>query len=153
MPFCGLKLTAAKPRSSAYPKELRTLGQHLKKKRLDLGLLQREVAERLGVGKVCYELWEWNQTQPRARGLRAVLAFLGYDPRPKPVSIAERLKAARRADGLTQAELAARLGIDPTTIHHWEQGHHAPTGPSRTILERYLSESAASCLPRNPPGS
>ena len=34
--------------STSYPQEPRTIGDHLWKKRLDLGLLQKEVAQRMG---------------------------------------------------------------------------------------------------------
>lgn len=49
MPFCDATLTAAKPKGSAYPAAPRTLGERLRRNRLDRGLLQREVACRLRV--------------------------------------------------------------------------------------------------------
>ena len=57
MPFCHIQLTARKPPSPAYPRELKTLGDHLRKRRLDLGLLQPDVALELRVNEmtwVCY---------------------------------------------------------------------------------------------------
>jgi hypothetical protein len=38
--FCEVTLTAKKPLSEAYPKTLKTLGDHLRKRRLDLNLFQ-----------------------------------------------------------------------------------------------------------------
>lgn len=35
-------------------------------------------------------------------------------------TIHERLKAAREKAGLSQADLAAKLKIDKTTVSHWE---------------------------------
>ena len=60
LPFCHVRLTARKPSPAAYPKEMKTLGDHLRKRRLDLGLLQREVADRLGVTKDTIHNWESN---------------------------------------------------------------------------------------------
>jgi hypothetical protein len=42
---------AKRPQPHNYTRELKTLGDHLRKKRLDLKLLQREAAERLGVNE------------------------------------------------------------------------------------------------------
>jgi transcriptional regulator with XRE-family HTH domain len=39
----------SKTLSAQYPKELNALGDYLRKRRLDLGLLQRDVAERIAV--------------------------------------------------------------------------------------------------------
>jgi len=50
LPFCRMRLRAEKPKSTAYPRELNTLGNHLRKRRPDLGLLQRDVAAAIGVG-------------------------------------------------------------------------------------------------------
>lgn len=63
-----------------YPEEPRTLGEHLRKRRLDLGLTQGQVAERFSatVQTVCN--WEKGRSQPEPRHYPAVIAFLGYDP-------------------------------------------------------------------------
>jgi hypothetical protein len=45
LPFCHVGLSAKKPKSEAYPTALRTYGDHLRAKRLDLGLLQKQAAE------------------------------------------------------------------------------------------------------------
>lgn len=41
--------------------------------------------------------------------------------------IGERIKAARKAIGLKQAELAERLGVKPNTITSYETGLRAPS--------------------------
>ena len=46
LPFCKIELKAPKPLYPiGYPQILKTLGDHIRKKRLDLGLLQRDVAK------------------------------------------------------------------------------------------------------------
>ncbi len=42
-------------------------------------------------------------------------------------SIANAIKAARTERGLTQGELASRLGVSQGTISFWEKGSEAPT--------------------------
>ncbi|MBI1951143.1 MAG: helix-turn-helix transcriptional regulator [Acidobacteria bacterium] len=51
MPFCHVTLRGQKPRPPRYPEVPKTLGDHLRRRRLDLGISQRELAERLGVSK------------------------------------------------------------------------------------------------------
>lgn len=48
LPFCKIELKAPKPPPAGYPKILKTLGDHIRKKRLDLGLLQKDVAKIIG---------------------------------------------------------------------------------------------------------
>ncbi len=37
-------------------------------------------------------------------------------------------KAIRKAAGVTQAEVAAELGVDPLTVYRWETGRRRPRG-------------------------
>ena len=64
LPFCHLVLTIKKPKDSRYPTEIKTLGDQLKARRLDLGLYQKDVAVIIGVTEdtVCY--WENNRVTP-----------------------------------------------------------------------------------------
>ena len=44
MPFCHAELRASKPNSVRYPKQINTLGDHIRAHRLDHKLLQKQVA-------------------------------------------------------------------------------------------------------------
>lgn len=46
----------------------------------------------------------------------------------------KRIRALRRHLGLTQRELAARLGTRQQTISEWETGMYQPRGASATLL-------------------
>ncbi len=46
----------------------------------------------------------------------------------------ERIQTLRRHLGLTQRELAERLGTRQQTISEWETGAHKPRGTSVTLL-------------------
>jgi ribosome-binding protein aMBF1 (putative translation factor) len=70
LPFCHLAFQAKKPLSGAYPKELRTLGDHLRKRRLDLALTQKDVAQRLVVDPSTLASWEREEHQPTKRLLQ-----------------------------------------------------------------------------------
>lgn len=137
MPFCHASLSARRPPNPAYPRVLETLGHHIRKRRLDLGLLQRELAERLGVSVDTVRKWERSRDEPEAAFLPRVLDFLSYDPRPKAIGIADRLKRARRGLGLTQQSLAKRLGIDESTVADYESGR--PGVPNSRVRRQLLA--------------
>ena len=113
VPFCGwvpLMVKAKKPKD--YSEEPQTLGEHLKKRRKELGLLQREAAERLGVSAETVANWESGKTKPVASQFQPVVEFLGYDPTPAPQTLAERMEAKRRALGVTISQVAQVLCAD-----------------------------------------
>jgi len=80
LPFCHFAIKAEKPKSSAYPTVLNTLGDRLRARRLDLGLHQKDVAAIVGVtvDTVCY--WENNRVEPSPTCAREIVEFLGHDP-------------------------------------------------------------------------
>ena len=134
MPFCHIQLTGYKALPPAYPRELKTLGDHLRKRRLDLGLLQRDVAERLEVNQMTVCNWETNRTSPQLRFIPRIHAFLGYDPYDTPPpALGQRIIATRRRLGFSQKKLAGLLDIDPVTLSRWESGRRSP---SRKLLRR-----------------
>ena len=64
---------------------------------MDLGLLQKQVAEEIGVHEQTITGWERNATIPEVRYIPAIIEFLGYNPLSEGSSLSERLKTARRA--------------------------------------------------------
>jgi len=75
-----VRLSAKKPKSEAYPAVLRTYGDHIRAKRLDLGLLQMHVAEEIGVDECSIYNWESNRVAPSLRLIPRIIEFLGYVP-------------------------------------------------------------------------
>jgi transcriptional regulator with XRE-family HTH domain len=122
-----------------YPTELRTIGDHIRKRRLDLGLLQREVALLVGVDKTTVFNWEAGIATPNLRAISGVLRFLGYDPTETGSTLGERLRAARKRLGLSHADLAGKLDVDPSTILDWERERHRPTKRCRSAIDRFLA--------------
>jgi len=69
-------LKAKKPKDSAYPAEINTLGDQLKTKRLDLAMGQEDVAVLLGVDAASVWNWENNRKEPVHRLAERIRAFL-----------------------------------------------------------------------------
>ena len=56
-----------------------TVDDHLRMKRLDLGLLQKDVAQYLGVNTSSVINWEKNHNVPMDHNIPGIIEFLGYD--------------------------------------------------------------------------
>ena len=148
LPFCqGVPLTLKSLRPKDYFESPQSLGQHLKKRRKELGLLQREAAERMGILRDTYGNWEKDKTEPVAAQFRPVVEFLGYDPSPKPRSLAERLQAKRRILGATFAQVAQHLGWDPGTLSRYLNGTWRMPPERAASLEEFLITSEADLAP------
>ena len=112
-----MTVTASRPIPSAYPRELKTLGDHLRKKRLDLGLLQKEVAQRLGVDTASVTNWEKGHTSPRLHLIPRIIEFLGNVPfSGEGKSLGQHIVEMRRALGVRQEDLARQLSVDSSTL-------------------------------------
>jgi site-specific DNA recombinase len=131
---------------SRLPEKLETIGDHLRRRRLMLKLLQREVAEQLGVDKTTIYNWENNRSKPDLVYMPAIIRFLGYKPLPPPKGWAERLIHARICIGITQEKAAERIGVDACTLARWERGEREPTGGLKTRVLDFLIEAGRSWL-------
>ena len=76
LPICHLELKAKKPCRKPYPKELKTYGDHIRKKRLDLNLSQPQVAKIINVTTDTITNWELNRNTPSIRQVHKIIAFL-----------------------------------------------------------------------------
>ena len=82
--------------------------------------------------------WEKGRVEPLPRQYPGLIRFLGYDPTGEVSSIGSRLRTLRRQLGLTQAEFAARLGLDEGTVSGWESGVRRPSAWRWRRLEPIL---------------
>lgn len=116
-----------------YPLEINTLGDHLQKRRLDLGLQWKDVAPMIGTDVTTLLNWRRGRTQPVSRLWPHVIQFLGYDPRPHQVKLSDQIRLHREARGWSQADLAKALGVGKSVIGWWETERRRPRG-------RYLAK-------------
>jgi len=145
LPFCHVTLRGHKPYPPGYPRSLKTIGDHIKKRRLDLKFLQKELAERIGVDKTTVQFWENNRAKPSLSLIPKIIGFLGYNPfETLSNSLREQIKAFRQVHGLSQKRLAKLLRIDPTTVGSWERGENRPTKRNLDNLLSFLSSHPSS---------
>ncbi len=138
MRTCGIRLNGRKPLSPLYPEELTTWGDHIRKRRLDLGLLQKEVAKIIGVSASTITNWEVHRTEPAFWHLPKIITFLGYAPETEAKTLGERIVAARKLRGMSQKALARELGVDPGTVAKWERDERRPGQKLGEALDRWF---------------
>lgn len=114
-----LRTSYSSVRSVRIPLEPKTIGNHIRRKRLSMKLLQKDVALQIGVETTCVFYWEANQSTRRLQYMPAIIEFLDYNPLPPASSWAERLVRHRMSLGLTQEESARRIGVDPSMLARW----------------------------------
>jgi transcriptional regulator with XRE-family HTH domain len=94
-----------------------TIGEHLKRERQKRKLYQRDVGQALGVSSFTIMNWEKGYDTPKHPALfPKIIAWLGYNPLPKPETKGSQLRHERLLLGLTSQQMADRLGIDQGTL-------------------------------------
>jgi len=146
-----ITLIANKPRDPAYPKEIRTLGDQIKTKRLDLNLTREGLAVRLGVTEWAVRDWEIGRAEVQLRLRPRVYLFLGI-PDPETLhcdSLSERLTQLRLKKGLSLRALARLTGSSVLTLKKLQndetEGYRWPA-----ILKRLQAFLDATCLDEPP---
>jgi DNA-binding XRE family transcriptional regulator len=134
LPMYHIVLKAQKPSYSQYPVSLTTIGDHLRKKRLDLNLFQKDVAKLIGVERDCIYNWENDVSKPQIHFIPKIIEFLGYMPFDVKVeTLGDRIIEYRKKHGLTQRKLAQILTVNKSTVRDWERNMHKP---NKKLLER-----------------
>jgi len=128
-------------RSFPVSKQPQTIGEHLRKKRFDLGIRQSQAAKRLGVSERTLSLWECDRVYPTWPQQPKVTAFLGYDPFTNPAlgrpggnetpfvaflvldgaaGIGQQILKKRIQMKKNRQEIAQELGVSVKTLLGWE---------------------------------
>ena len=138
LPFHHLTISASHPQKPGYPKTLVTIGDHIRKRRLDLGLFQRQAGAQIGVDEGTLWGWEKRGTKPELRHLPGIIRFLCYNPLPEPENFPARLVWARSSRGMDRVASARLIGVDPSTLARWETGRRKPSGRHLDALKLLL---------------
>ena len=109
----------------------------MKKRRYELNLFQKDIAEKFGVSTECVTNWENNLSMPQVRYMPTIIAFLGYDPfkyEKRQNTLQEKIKSYRLKHGLSYKRFGQLLSVDGSTVSSWEQGINAPQKKLRNKL-------------------
>jgi DNA-binding XRE family transcriptional regulator len=121
----------------AYPEQLDTIGDHIRKKRLDMKLTRRQVAKQIGVNRHTITGWEKYCRVPLMRHMPKIIDFLGYIPSTitKDMSLGGKIIAYRKIAGITRIQLARQLGVDTRILHEWESNERLPKKQFQEALD------------------
>ena len=116
-----------------------TLGDYIRKRRLDLNLTQKQLAENILLTSTDnVRNWEKNRHNVALHLRPNVYEFIGYCPCDVSLRLGLRLKQRRENFGLSIRKLAQMLQTDPCTIAGWERGAHRPTKRHVQTIECFL---------------
>lgn len=132
---------SARPQNPKYPSELVTLGDHLRARRLELGLEQKDVANIIGVDSCSVNKWELNHYPPSVRHYPKIFSFLGYCLIEPSQTEGERLRLFRTHLGLSTKEIVKLLGVDPSSVQSWGNGKRVPSNRSREKMGKLWREN------------
>ncbi|HYG40485.1 MAG TPA: helix-turn-helix domain-containing protein [Cytophagales bacterium] len=111
-----------------------TIGEHIRKKRFERGLLQKDVAELIGVSEDSVTYWENNRATPQMHHMPKIIKFLDYIPISVDSStLGARILLYRYQNGLSHKNLGILLGVNASTVCCWERNLRKP---NRNIIAR-----------------
>lgn len=136
--ICSFK--AKKP---CFPLILSTLGDYLRKERLNRGLSLISVSRLLKICPDTINAWEENRKSPRLRASHRIIDFLGYFPpiATSRFSIRKRLYFARLILGETQREAAKKIGIGASKFINIELGKRRVTFQIKEKIQTYITKA------------
>lgn len=113
--------------------------------RFDAGLTASELARRVHVSLASVSRWESGERSPGRQYWPLLAAALGTEvevvagyfadrPAPSDVAPVRALGAIRRRRGVTQRQLARRIGVDVSTVQRWEQQGRAPLRQALAVV-------------------
>ncbi len=142
IPFARYADTVERPKKPDYPYHPVSVGDHIKKRRMDLSILQKDVADQFGISLCTISNWENNEGEPQVNYFPAIIAFLGFLPLSIDTStLGGRIKLHRYQQGLNHEDMGKLLGVDGTTVGGWERNEHVPHPKLLRVLNKYLNQN------------
>lgn len=140
LPFSRMEYRVPKPKGDKYPKKLLTIGDHIRKRRMDLGLLQSDVSKIIGTKSIdAVRNWELGKGDPQIHYMPEVIKFLGYIPiRVCVNSLGDMIKTYRTLKGLSQRAMGQLINVNGSTIGCWEQNESLPNKKKLRELNKIL---------------
>lgn len=127
LPFSTANICVSRPKSERYPKQLVTIGDHIRAWRIDNNLSQADIAERLCVCEDTITGWEIRRINPTAKQMPGIIQLIGYLPIEIDTStIGGRITLYRYTHGLSPKEFGFLLSADASTVRAWESGENTP---------------------------
>ncbi|MGV3598253.1 MAG: helix-turn-helix domain-containing protein [Bacteroidota bacterium] len=129
-----------KKKPIGYPENPKTVGEHIRKVRMDRKLLQKEVAKLIGVSEDCITYWENGRSEPQIKFMPYIIGFLGYMPIDTDAStLGGKIKEYRIRHGLSHKKIGKMLDVNATTVSAWEKNYVKVEIATKKMIEALLS--------------
>lgn len=113
-----------------------TIGEKIRKTRIEKGLTQKQLADRMGVTQSHVWQYENGLVKPSDKQIKKFADALGIsvnellsaeesnktENKSKTMTVGERIREIRQKAGLTQKQLADRMSVTPSHIGQYERG-------------------------------
>ncbi|MBS1734395.1 MAG: transcriptional regulator [Bacteroidetes bacterium] len=127
IPFSELHNIVPIPDNRPFPASLEIIGNHIKKARLERGILIKDVITFIGIDRETLRNWERDATDPHVKYYPAIERFLGYAPwNSKAETLSEKIKMYRYRNGLTLEQFGNLLGVRECMVWEWESNNRMP---------------------------
>lgn len=127
VPYSKLDVTILLPDKRPFPKELQTVGNHIKAARLSRNILIKDVCAILNISRETLRGWELGEFEPHVSHYPIIITFLRYNPCQIELdTIAGKIKDYRYRHGLTQQEFATLLNTQASVVWQWECNGRLP---------------------------
>ena len=142
LPFYGWRLSGKRPKPG-YPLEINHLGDHIRRRRMGLGLTRKATAAILRTSDDSLKGWEEGRhLAMRPTQYPRIIDFLGYNPLPEPMTLGEAIRRQRLMRGWSIEKLASEAGVDPATVRRMEEYRPRLGGRSKRSVCETLSISS-----------
>jgi len=132
---------AKMPYKKLIPANPQTLGDHIKRKRLQLRLLQKEVAEKIGVSEDSITGWENGRSVPQIHLYPAIIVLLGYYPFEKDITtVSGQIEFVRFNNGWSYERRAMAFSANATAVLDWHNKNKIFSKSHKRILETLLQQ-------------
>ena len=132
-----------KVKNPCYPLILSTLGDYLRKERLNRDLSLICVSRLLKICPDTVRAWEENRKSPRPRASHRIIDFLGYFPpiNTNRFTLRTQLYFARLIRGETQREAAKIIGCGASKFINIELGKRRAASQIKEKIQVYITEA------------
>ena len=141
MPFCHVRLRACQPLPEILQVPPKTPGDHLKRRRFELGHTQEQAAKLIGIHPTTVWKWERDGAPPHPNALPGLERYLGFSLAPSGTEPGDRVQAWRKQHHLSIIHAAARSGIAANTLAKLEDGKDV-TLPMRMAVAAGLGDGS-----------
>jgi len=117
-----------------------TIGQHIRNRRIELGITQASLAEQSGVTASTVYNWE-HGIEPELIHMPKIVSFLGYVPFEMPDDPIGRLNYLKKIRGLSYERLGKLMKRDPEQLTDWLSGRRKPCKRNLDNITAFLSRS------------